>query len=216
MRTIYKNKDDVPIVGVTTVLDRLGWNKHVLMAWANRIGREEGIKSSEFVDEKAQIGTLAHALITSRYDGIEVDLSDYSPNQVDQAKNSVKSYENWAKTHKIEPVWVEKPLVSEKFQFGGTVDVYCKNDGKLEIIDIKTGSGIYREAEIQVSAYKMLLEENGHQVESVRILNVPRTDNESFMEKIITDKALGLYWEVFLNLLNVYRIERRLKENELD
>lgn len=107
---IYKTSDGVKVPGVTTVLGLL--NKPALVKWANNLGLQ-GIDSSKYVDEKASIGTLAHAMITDKLIGKETDTSDYSKNQIDQAENSVLSFWEWEKDHKIEEVFLEK-VVTEK------------------------------------------------------------------------------------------------------
>ena len=62
--TRYRLTDGTIVPGVTTVTgSQLGWNKQVLINWANRIGLTE-IDSTKYKDDKADIGTLAHQMIT--------------------------------------------------------------------------------------------------------------------------------------------------------
>jgi len=206
----YKLDDGTIVPGVTTITgSQIGWNKQVLINWANRIGLQ-GISASKYKDDKADIGTLGHEMVTNWLLRREMDTSDYSKNQITQAENSALSFHEWAKGKNIEPVLIESPLVSEKHRFGGKPDIYARVDDALELDDLKTGSGIYEEMIIQVSAYAHLLEENGHPVERIRILNIPRTEDERFIEQVISKQQCEVAWEIFLNCLANYQLRKKL------
>jgi len=208
--TRYKFADGTPVPGVTTITgSQIGWNKQVLINWANRIGLE-GISANKYRDDKANIGTLAHRMITDRLTGRETDTSDYSKNQIDAADNSALSFYEWAKAKDIVPILIEQPLVSETHRFGGTADIYAFVNGTAELIDLKTGSGIYEEMFVQVAAYAQLLIEHGHKVEVVRILNIPRTEDERFIEQVLGKHQRDVAWQIFLNCLNNYQLRRQL------
>ncbi len=198
--TIYKNKEGKRVPGTTTITGQL--NKPALISWANKMGLN-GIDTSKYVSDKADIGSLAHAMITDKLIGKPTITDDYSKNQISAAENAVLSYYEWEKSHKVEVVFVEKPLVSDIYEFGGTADIYAKVDGVLELIDLKTGSGIYSEHFYQVSAYVQLLREHGYPVERARILNIPRAEDESFQERIIP--KLQDQFNVFKNLRSLYQ-----------
>ena len=206
----YKTKDGAIVPGVTTVLNLLA--KPALVPWANRMGLQ-GIDTSKYVDDKADIGTLAHAMITNKLTGKETDTADYSKNQIDLAENSCLSFWEWEKDHKIESVeFVERPLVSEAHRFGGTLDIYAMVNGKQEIIDLKTGSGIYDEHIYQVAVLKRLLEENGFPVAATRVVNIPRAETEAFGERVISETENRVGWEIFKNLLSVYYLKKEMRK----
>jgi len=207
---IYKVLSGKRVPGTTTITGSLGWSKHVLINWANRMGLQ-GIDTTKYVDDKADIGTLAHKMVTDFLQGIKTDTDDYSKNQIAAADNSALSYFEWARGKKIKPILIEQPLVSEAYLYGGMADIFAEVDGLPELIDLKTGSGIYPEMVIQVAAYRQLLLENGHSVDSVRILNIPRTGDESFVEKKISKAHLGVAWKIFKNCLSIYQLKKGLK-----
>jgi hypothetical protein len=141
---------------------------------------------------------------------------DYSKNQISQAENACLSFFEWMRGHKIELIWAERPMVSELYGFGGTADLFCVVDGKRELIDLKSGSGIYQEHIIQVAGgYGILMQENGFIPESIRILNIPRTENENWGELVVGRLQKESAVRQFLNLLNVYKEDKILK-NEMD
>lgn len=205
--TRYRLADKTIVPGVTTITGLR--HKPALVRWANKLGLQ-GIDTDKYVDDKAAIGTLAHALITDGLTGQTTDTSDYTANQIDAAENSYLSYLEWAHDKQITPIAIEQMRVSETYRFGGTPDILAVVDGVIELIDIKTGSGIYPEHWHQVAAYRKLLEDDGYRVERCRILNVPRSDDEAFLESSKTDTSL--HWEWFLLMLAVYQIEKQINK----
>ena len=206
----YKLKDGTGTVGVTTVTGELGWNKQILINWSNRLGLN-GTKVGGFVDDKADIGTMAHGLVLEHHNGKKFDTSDYSGKQIISAKNSLASYLAWLKGKELEPILLETPLVSEEFKYGGTPDNYCRLDGKYTLLDYKSGKGIYLEHYIQVGGgYRQLLLEHGHKIDQVIILNIPRMEDESFQYKVI--KRVDVCWEIFFRALAIYRLKKELEK----
>ena len=202
----YKVGNEI-VPGVTTVLGVLA--KPALVPWANKLGLK-GIDVTKYVDDKAAIGTLAHDMITNGLIKAETDTKDSSANQISEAENSVLSWLAWEEEHKIEEViFVEKQLVHQDLKFGGTNDIYAVIDGQFELIDLKTGNGIYDEHQYQVAALKNLLAVNGHSVDRVRILNIPRTEDESFQELVLSPLQLDTGWQIFLNCLHIYQLRKR-------
>lgn len=203
--TVYKTSDGARVPGATTITGLL--NKPQLVRWANKLGLE-GIDSSKYTDEAAAVGTLAHAMVQCHLTGEHLPTEQFSPIQVELAENAVLSYLEWEKRHTIEPLLCEKPLVSDKMRFGGTIDCYCNLDGVPTLLDFKTGKAIYDEYFVQVAGYKSLLEEAGYPVERVQILRIGRDETEGFEERAITDTTK--YFKIFNNLLEIYYLKRQL------
>jgi len=203
--TRYKLHDGTIVVGVTTVTNQL--SKPALVLWANKLGLA-GIDSTKFRDDKADIGTLGHEMIVAHLSKRKPETEDYSKNQIDAAENAFLSYLEWEKGHKLQPILTERQLISEPFKYGGTLDFFGKVDGILEVIDFKTGSGIYDEMWFQVAAYGKLIPCDIP--ERYRILNIPRTEDESFLEEVKTD--LSLHFEAFLKLLDFYYLNKQINK----
>ena len=204
--TTYPLLDGTLVPGVTTILGVL--NKPALVPWANKLGLQ-GIDSSKYVDEKAAIGTLAHQMIADHLRGEITDTNEYSKLQIDQAENALLSFFEWEKTHHIEPVLVESPLVSERYRFGGTVDCIGLMDGELWLGDVKTSSGIFPEMLIQVAAYTRLAYEHELDIRKVRILRVGRTEDEGFEDRLVNH--LSKRWEIFEHCLAIYNLQKEVK-----
>lgn len=205
---IYKNKAGKRLCGVTTILGIL--NKPLLVGWANRLGLQ-GINSQGYVSDKADIGTLVHEMMFCDLKKVEVDTSYYTKIQIEIAMNSFKKYLVWRGKHHIQPLVLEEGMVSEKYQFGGTIDNYCLLDGVLTLIDYKTSKALYSEHFIQVSAYRQLLRENGYKVKNSAILRVGRDEMEGFEFMEIPAKKMALCWKVFKHCLEIYSLKKLLK-----
>ena len=204
--TIYKLQDGTKIPGVTTVLGIL--NKPALVKWANNLGLQ-GIDSSKYRDEMADIGTLAHKMILDYFNKTETDTTDYSENQIDLAENCLISFWAWEKQHTIEVILAEAQLVSSQYGYGGTIDCYCKLDGEFTLLDFKTGKAIYPEMFYQLAAYKQLLVEGNHLVGMTRILRIGRDEDEGFEERLVADTTK--HFELFKYCLAIYNLQKELR-----
>jgi hypothetical protein len=202
--TIYKNNLGQRLPGVTTILGVL--NKPQLVAWANNLGLN-GIESGKYVDDLASVGTLAHALVHEHLTGKKVNLDEYSKKDIDRAENAVISYFEWEKDKKIKVLLAEAQLVSEKDQYGGTCDLYAEINGEKCLIDFKTSKALYDEHMYQVSAYKMLLEENGHQVDKAIIVRIGREATEGFETRTVID--FNKYQNIFKHCLAIYKLRKK-------
>jgi len=177
----YFNAKRVRLPGVTTLVGLI--DKPFLAPAANRLGLQ-GVDSVVLWKEMAVIGRCVHEMLNADLINAKPALEDYTARQIDKAENGFIKFLEWKKRHTIEPILLEEPLVSEKYQFGGTMDIYGKIDGRLELIDAKSGSGIWPEMWFQVAGYYLLLQENGFPVAARRILNIGRDETEDFAEAV--------------------------------
>lgn len=207
-RIIYKNKNEEKVPSVTTVLGIM--DKPALKFWANKIGLQ-GIAVSQYVDDKAMIGTLAHYIIECYLKGEQPDFIGYKcdNDQIEQAKVCVKKFFEWESyQEQFEPVASELQLVSEKHQFGGTIDCIANLNGKTTLIDFKTCNAIYDEPYFQTSAYAELAREYGHDIEQIVILRIGRDETEGFEYIQIPNELPTLCFEVFKNCLGLYKSKK--------
>src|SRR5690606_24731880 len=127
--TRYRLSDGSQVPGATTIAGMLDKSRF-LVPWANRLGLE-GIDATKYRDASADVGTAAHRLVQAEWDGddyntVRTELSDqYGEEIVGLAENSALSYYEWAKGHTINPIFSEQQMVSERYRFGGTCDLYA-------------------------------------------------------------------------------------------
>lgn len=206
--TRYRLKNGQIVPGCTTIIGQLA--KPALIKWANKLGLD-GTDSAKYVDDTAEIGVLAHSMITDSLQGGETDFSGYDANQQDAAAWCMRSWDVWSQGRDIKPILVEAPLVSERYRYGGTCDIYAEVDGIKTLIDLKSTNDIWPEHHIQVSAYRQLLIEARHAADAVRILNIPRSKTATFQEAVLSPGVLDMNFEIFTHLLRIYEIRKELK-----
>lgn len=212
--TVYKNKDGKRVPSVTTIIsNNLGWNKQMLIAWSKKIALQQGKDSKEIVDDAANVGTLTHLLIESKIKSIVPDISIYPKEDLKRAKNGYIGFCNWEKFWQPEKyVYSEIKLVSEQYQFGGTIDIVAEKNNNLHILDIKTSNYIHAEMAIQLAAYKRLFEENMNTcIDSMGIINLSKT-NVEYKFFPVTDEIDIAAWDIFQNLLIVQNNKSKLSK----
>ena len=139
VHTQYFSNNGDSVVGVTTVLNTV-LAKPALIHWSWECGMK-GLDYRKMRDKAGDVGTITHLLIMHHLKKTEPDLSEFSPKDVEASQNCMKSFYEWEKQHKLEPLILEIPLVSDIYGFGGTPDFIGKVDGNLEILDYKSGGG---------------------------------------------------------------------------
>jgi hypothetical protein len=209
VHTQYKDKNGVLLPGVTTIIGILA--KPALIAWAYNCGLK-GIDYRKVRDESADTGSLAHYLLLCKFQGVTPDVTDYTPAQLDKANNSLKSFFAWSETNEIKPIFVEKPLISETYGFGGTLDLYglrTKDNANI-LVDFKTGKALYAEYNIQCAAYGQLIyEATGKWPDKTLILRINTGANDDFEVKTV--ERIDKYFDLFRHLLRVYELQRDLR-----
>jgi len=209
IHTVYKKQDGTRVPSVTTILGIL--NKPALLDWAWRCGLD-GLDYKEVRDNKADIGTLAHYMIMCHLKGQQPETSEYSQQDISLAENCFLSYLEWEKGHRIEPVIIEQPLISEEYGFGGTIDFFGQVDGQPRLLDFKTGKAIYPEFFYQLAAYEQLLMEDGKLIEVTEILRIGRDEDEGFEERSVGN--LDKQFELFLKCLGIYNIQKEIRRDK--
>lgn len=206
IHTKYLLKDGREVYGATTILGML--DKPALIAWAWNQGKA-GLDFRKTRDTAASIGTIAHYLIECHLKNEKPRTDDYSKNDIDKAETAYLAYLDFEKNNKLSPLKMELPLVSEKYHYGGTIDLYCELSDKKTLIDFKTSSGIYPEMRCQVRSYYNLLIENNYPCEEVHILRIDKVSGEFHHQKLELDN-LEDEWELFKLLTQAYPLKKKI------
>lgn len=210
--TIYKNKNDKRLKSVTTIINgNLGWNKGNLLGWTRKHCLN-GVDSLKLLKEAGNIGTLAHKMIEEYINGGSVCLDGYTPNEISQAKTAYYGFHKWFEDNDVEFYETELKLVSEEYQFGGTMDAVCEVNGKLILADWKTSSDIYSEYLIQAAAYRQLYTEyhnydHWYKIKGATILKLNKDEN-GYEEHKFNISDLNWGWKMFKLLLKIQENKR--------
>ena len=105
-------------------------------------------------DTAAAVGSIVHDYAQRRLVGDEVD---YPSNP--KALLAAEGFERWLAKHSIKPLHIERPLVSLRNWYAGTVDFIGEIDGVLTLADFKTSKNIYDEVMLQTAGYQAAAEE---------------------------------------------------------
>lgn len=212
VHTRYKNTEGKVVPSVTTIIDNIGWNKHILMAWVKRTTLE-GEDPDKVRDKAADIGTIAHAMIeehiTSEAPHLETiyaERDEYSSADLIKAEIAFEAYLIWEKSMDIdltdERVRSEVRMVSEWYQYGGTADFLAPLGDVFCLIDFKSSNGVYREHVIQLAAYEWMVEENMGLAVPAHLLQVGK-DEPDFHHYQFTDLS---------NAFNAFKAARQLHD----
>lgn len=214
----YKNAVGKRVPGVTTIIGRFK-DSGGLLWWAFEQGKaaERGEISSLYDkrDEAAEAGGLAHDMVETHVLGKNAEdvIRGVSEEIATQARKGFEMYLQWQANSKIQILEMEMPLVSEKYQFGGTPDaVGTDSEGRLCLLDWKTSNGVYPDYLIQLAAYKTLWEEIYPDRPITGGFHLCRFSKEfaDFAHHYYTDLSDG--WRVFELYREAYDIDKVLKK----
>jgi hypothetical protein len=111
-------------------------------------------KTGEDIKSKsAEEGTLIHETVEALLRKEDITVPEL-------IKPAVAAFNNFYSNHLIVPLKIEERVISKKHHYAGTMDVLAEIDGRLGVLDIKTSVAIYRDYNIQTSAYIEALRED--------------------------------------------------------
>lgn len=123
--------------------------------------------SQEITKESAREGTLIHNAVEAILLGQnpEIDLS---------IKPSIDAFLNFLEQNNIQvsPELVERRIVNYNHRYAGTVDALALINGKFGVLDIKTSQSIYRDYNLQTSAYMDALKDEFKNLQTRWILKI--------------------------------------------
>ncbi len=128
----------------------------------------ENFESAERMKEiSAQEGTLVHDTIEKILTGKPYDIDD-------RITPSVGAFFRFLEEHEIsvKPEHVEVRLVNKDERYAGTLDAIAKIGGKIGVLDIKTSQEIYRDYNLQTSAYVAAMKPVVPEIETRWILRI--------------------------------------------
>jgi hypothetical protein len=193
---------------VTSVIAQLGWNKDVLMGWANRCGLD-GKDHADVSGAAARIGTSVHSMIEHDIRGTHYT-GDGVPRE---AQIAFANFLRWKRTVHLAPLEMELFLQSKAHGYQGHPDFIGTLNGKLSLIDWKTGTPgrpPYAEHMLQIAAYHQLWRE-AHPHEPLNgglHLLVLSKETEAYDHHCWNE--LPAAFEIFLCLLRIYRLKVEL------
>lgn len=149
-------------------------------------------------DSAADMGTYIHNWIEEYTRGKDPDLPVNT-----KLHRTILDFKKFWDSQDIVPIHAERPVCSPTYNLAGIPDLICKVDGKLTIMDWKTGSGIYPEMFLQLAAYALMYEEEfpSQKVEQLFIVNASVKYN--FKTECRTE--IDIFKKTYLQALELYK-----------
>lgn len=184
----YRQGDLGPFVSVTTIVAKgkadptalKGWERrHAIEYLRDKFGSASSWNAdaleSEIVRDalrKADTGTAVHAEIERH---IKVLLTSGGKQRAVSVLHLAYQMDQFFTFERIRGVrWLasEVPLLCECHEIGGTVDALAMVDGKITVVDFKTGRRTWLDHVLQLAGYWHLLEVNGTKPQAAGILHL--------------------------------------------
>ncbi len=131
-------------------------------------GEAPSFKAAKAMTENsAKEGTAVH-------EAVEKIMVGEMPEIPEAILPAVRGYQEFIKERAIDvrPEHVEKRIFHPLHRYAGTIDALATIDGKFGVLDIKTSQAIYRDYNLQTSAYVEALLEEFPQIETRWILRI--------------------------------------------
>jgi hypothetical protein len=135
------------------------YDAHLERWRAGEISREELSRSArrawrEKRSEAGDIGTRVHAYVEALLRGEEP-----APCEGDREARARQAVDEWLARNEIAPINLERRVYSYRYGYAGTCDFLGLVNGRLVVLDFKTGKSIYDDLWWQLAAYDLALRE---------------------------------------------------------
>jgi hypothetical protein len=182
----------------TPKLSQAAW----ILSMQSRLGKMKA--HTKELAKASEIGSQAHALIEWTLKAKLLQQPGPAPRVSDKAQWSFMAWEDWAKSVKLKPLYVEQVVYSRRFGYAGTLDLLAEVDGKLTVVDWKTGKAVYAEAHLQNAAYRQAIREMGHgnPVQGI-IVRLPKVDTDPEFQAVVADQE-KFSFDAFLHAFELW------------
>ncbi len=119
-------------------------------------------------ENSAREGTLIHETLQKFLIGENPEISPAIAPAVTEAMNFIKKYDI-----KVDPLYIEKRICHTEHRYAGTIDSLALINGRVGVLDIKTSQAVYRDYNLQTSAYMAVL---SHEIKNLETRWIFRVD----------------------------------------
>ncbi len=147
-------------------------------------GAAKSFEAAQTATERsAEEGTMVH-------EAAEEILLGRNPEIPEIIKPAVAAFTDFLERKHVQtsPEFVERRILNKEHRYSGTIDAMAVVDGRFGVLDIKTSQAIYRDYNLQTSAYMDALMDEFHNLETRWILRIDQvktcaTCRATFREK---------------------------------
>jgi hypothetical protein len=171
---LYEDAHDTPKMArptfITTLLSRLGKEK----------------AHTKEIAKASAIGSQVHALIEWTMRAKLLQKVGPAPSISPKGMWAFSVFEKWSSRVGLKPFLIEQTVYSSTYGYAGTMDLLAEIEGKLTVVDWKTGKAIYLEAHLQNAAYRHALREMGHgDAEQGIIVRLPKDEKDPEPQAVV-------------------------------
>ena len=156
-------------------------------------------------DEAKNAGVEVHAIAHALLSGAPVQVPDY-------LAGHVAATVDFMERHDVQDIVSERPVASRRWQYAGTFDLIARlADGRVWLLDYKTGASIWLTVALQLAAYRyaeFYLDDDGNEqpVPAVDACGVVKVTADGW--ELIPVVAGDDQWRVFLHSLATHRFSK--------
>jgi len=180
----------------TPTMTRNGW----LTTLQSRLGKQKAAQKE--LAKAQEIGSQVHAMIEWNLKTQLCYKAGPSPVISDKAQWALMAWEDWRKKVDLKPIFVEQTVWSSEWGYAGTLDLLAEVDGKVSVVDWKTGKRVYPEAFLQNAAYRHAIREMKHAdpVQGV-VVRLPKVETDPEFQTLTVpddeDYLFGKFMQAF-------------------
>lgn len=186
---------------VTYKLSCASPTEYGLIQWRGDVGNK---RADEILEESSQLGSYVHDAIFRMIQGQAVKSEEvramFSKGSCLKVLKCLKGFEEWFKSVKPEVLGAEFTTWNDKYNFAGTVDLKCKINGEVWIVDYKTSKSIHDDHQLQLSAYGY-----SEKVGKLGILHLGNTTKQGWSFLEIKDPKK--YWQQFEKVSELFDLK---------
>ena len=143
--------------------------------------------------QAATIGDEAHKWISAYIKGEKPEMPDDESVVI-----AINAFLDWGKKHKVKFISSERIVYSKKYDYSGSLDFEAEVDGKLCLIDIKTGNELRNDVRMQTAAYLMAdKEESGKKHIGRWAVRLAKETEEEYIARMQKKNREALPYQVF-------------------
>ncbi len=162
------DKRPASVTGILGIVDK----SRPLVIWATELMRDYLLEKKQITEadiykastlheekkkEAADLGSKIHDWIEQHAKGKNPEMPEEKEVQI-----GVTSFLQWKEENKVSIISSERVVYSKKHDYIGKMDLECRVNGKLCLIDIKSSNGLYNTYNLQTAAYVMADEEESN------------------------------------------------------
>lgn len=161
----------------------------------------------------ANIGTVTHEMIKAHVSGEGApSFPDADAETLDGARACFSRWLAWFVRNDPEKIAAEQSLVDDDLGYGGTFDFLCRIDGRVVLVDWKTGRDVYDDVVYQLGAYDNLVTKHGlTPTDGALVVNIPQDGDVQAIEVPTRQVAAG--FAGFKSMLQIYKARADIKLN---